>query len=98
MMLRPHRGAVILVLGILTWFICPIVLGIISWVMGNADLKAMDAGQMDPEGRGLTQAGKILGMINVFLYGGILCLYVLFIVVIIILATVGAAAGAGSGP
>ena len=31
--------------------------------MGNTDLKAMDAGEMDPEGRGLTQAGKIIGII-----------------------------------
>jgi hypothetical protein len=44
-------------------FIC----GIIAWVMGNNDLREMAAGTMDPAGRGLTQAGKICGMISVIL-------------------------------
>ena len=64
--LRPHRGVLILVFGILSWVIC-VIFGIVAWVMGNADMKAMDSGEMDPTGRGLTQAGKIVGMINVIL-------------------------------
>ncbi len=59
--MRPHRGVLILVLGILGFF-C-FILGIAAWIMGKADLAAMDAGEMDPSGRGLTNAGKILGMI-----------------------------------
>ena len=35
--------------------------------MGNNDLRQMDAGAMDPSGRGLTQAGKICGMISCIL-------------------------------
>jgi hypothetical protein len=31
--------------------------------MGGSDLKEMDAGTMDTTGRGMTQAGKICGMI-----------------------------------
>jgi len=46
-----------------SFFIC----GIVAWVMGNADLAEMDAGTMDPEGRGLTQAGKICGIVSVAL-------------------------------
>ena len=42
-------------------------LGIVAWVMGSTDLKAMDAGTMDPEGRSITQAGKIIGMIATIL-------------------------------
>jgi len=42
-------------------------LGIVAWVMGNGDLKAMDAGTMDPSGRGLTNAGRICGMIATIL-------------------------------
>lgn len=64
--LTPHRGVVILVLGILSLLVC-FVFGIASWVMGNADLKQMDAGLMDPEGRGLTQAGKLCGIIGLVL-------------------------------
>ena len=62
--MQDHRGTLILVLGILSLIICQ-PLGIASWLMGNGDLRAMDAGTMDPEGRGLTQAGKICGVVSV---------------------------------
>ena len=64
--LQPHRGVLILVFGILGFVLCPIF-SIIAWVMGSTDLKEMDAGRMDPEGRGLTKAGQVLGMIEVAL-------------------------------
>ena len=67
-MLRPHRGTLILVFGILGLVMCP-VLGIASWVMGNTDLAAMDRGEMDPAGRDQTQTGKILGIVSVVLLG-----------------------------
>jgi len=35
--------------------------------MGNNDMREIDAGRMDPTGRGLTQAGKICGMVGVIL-------------------------------
>jgi len=61
--MKPHRGVLILVLGILSFVFCGIFTAIPAWVMGNGDLKQMDAGAMDPSGRGMTQAGRILGMI-----------------------------------
>jgi len=64
--LKPHRGTLILVLGILG-IVCCFICGIIAWVFGNNDLKEMDSGAMDSTGRGLTQAGKICGMVSVFL-------------------------------
>jgi hypothetical protein len=64
--LTPHRGVVVLVLGILGIAVC-FICGIIAWVMGKNDLRQMDAGIMDPSGRGLTQAGKICGMVSVIL-------------------------------
>jgi predicted RNA-binding Zn-ribbon protein involved in translation (DUF1610 family) len=88
-LLAPHRGALILVLGILAWFICPFI-GIAAWFMGTHDLQEMDAGRMDDEGRGLTQAGRIIGL--VFLILGVLSL-ALFIVFFAI-GVMGAAAGA----
>jgi len=70
--MKPHRGILILVLGILGLLLCPIF-GPIAWLMGKGDLAEMDAGQMDPEGRGLTQAGWICGIIGtVFMIIGIL--------------------------
>lgn len=64
--MKPHRGTLILVLGILGLILCQPV-GIAAWVMGNADLKQIAAGTMDPEGKSLTQVGKILGIIAVVL-------------------------------
>ncbi len=64
--LRPHRGGVVLALGILGIVVC-FICGIVAWVMGNNDLREIDAGVMDPSGRGLTQAGKICGMIGTIL-------------------------------
>ena len=60
--LLPHRGVLILVFGILGFVLC-FPFGIVAWVMGSTDLKAMDAGRMDPEGRALTRAGQVLGII-----------------------------------
>lgn len=94
--LTPHRGTVILVLGIVGLAIplfcsscCAIlsiagcVCGIIAWVMANKDLKEMAAGTMDPTGRGTTQAGKICGIISVIL--GI----VVFIISLLFLGFIG---------
>ena len=64
--MKPHRGTLILVLGILSLIICQPV-GIAAWLMGDADLKQIAAGTMDPEGKSLTQIGKILGMIAVII-------------------------------
>jgi len=60
--MKPHRGTLVLILGILGLIICGPV-GIAAWAMGASDLKEMDAGTMDPSGRGTTQAGKICGMV-----------------------------------
>ena len=60
--MKPHRGTLILVLGILGLVVCG-PLGIAAWIMGSGDLKEMDAGTMDPSGRGNTNAGKICGII-----------------------------------
>jgi len=65
--MRPHRGGLILTLGILGFVLCGVFTSIPAWIMGSGDLKAMDAGQMDASGRALTQAGKICGMIATIL-------------------------------
>lgn len=93
-MLKPHRGTVILVLGILGIVVCGIC-GIVAWVMGNADLREIDAGLMDPAGRGTTQAGKILGMISV----GLMALGIVLWLIMMVIGLGAAAAGAaGNGP
>ena len=82
---EPHRGTMIMILGILSLVMMPIVLGPIAWIMGNNDLKLIRAGRMDPEGESSTNTGRICGMIGTIL--GILglvigitlvCLWVIF--------------------
>lgn len=89
--MRPHRGAMILVFGILGIVLC-VIFGIVAWVMGNGDLREMQAGRMDPSGEGLTKAGKICGIISVIWFLAIVVLYVILAVI-----GIGAAAASGSG-
>jgi phage FluMu protein Com len=76
----PHRGGLILILGLLGFAInCPIFC-FMALVMGAADLREMRAGRMDPSGEPLTQVGRILGMILSLLwilFGAIVLLVVL---------------------
>ena len=61
-MMKPHRGGIILAFGILGFAVCQLF-GIAAWVMANNDLEEMRRGYMDPSGRDLTIAGRILGIV-----------------------------------
>jgi hypothetical protein len=90
---RPHRGVLILVLGILSLVTSCFPLGIASWVMGSGDLAAMDRGEIDPSGRSMTQAGRVCGIISVVLAA----LGLLFFVGIMVVAAIGAGAAGAAG-
>ena len=60
---EPHRGSTILVLGILGQVLCGPILGPIAWIMGQMDMNEIRSGRMNPEGEGLTNAGRICGII-----------------------------------
>jgi hypothetical protein len=68
---EPHRGTLVLVLGILSialfFFPLAILLGIAAWIMGHSDLRKMRQNQMDPVGKGSTEAGWICGIIGTIL-------------------------------
>ena len=81
--MKPHRGTLILVLGILGLVVCG-PLAIVAWILGAGDLKQIDAGTMDPAGRGLTQAGKICGIIGTILL-------IISVVIVAIVFSVGLA-------
>jgi hypothetical protein len=70
----PHRGTMVLVFAILGWVVC-VIFGIVAWVMAAQDLKEMDAGRMDPEGRSTTQAAKVIAMIQCILSLVVIVLY-----------------------
>ena len=77
--LKPHRATLVLGLGIVGLLCCG-PLGIVAYLFGRNDLAEMDAGVMDPSGRGTTNVGKILGIVaSVFLV-----LQVLYILVVIL--------------
>jgi hypothetical protein len=65
---EPHRGIMIMVLGIMSFFTVGIVLGPIAWIMGNTDMRKIRAGVMDKEGEGMTEAGRVCGMVATLLW------------------------------
>jgi hypothetical protein len=84
--MKPHRGTLILVLGILSIPCCGLFTGIPAWVMATGDLKQMDAGMMDPAGRSNTNAGRICGIIGT-------CLSAVGVIIQLILLAMGGTAG-----
>jgi len=76
--LEPHRGTLILVLGILSIVVslmcCVTIplpvgmaLGIPAWIMGKNDSAKITSGQMDPLGAGMTKGGMICGIVGTIL-------------------------------
>ena len=82
--LVPHRGGLILALGLIGFVVsCPIF-SLMAWVMGSHDLNEMRAGRMDRQGEGMTQAGQVLGMIlsALWILGGVITLFVIGVLAI----------------
>jgi hypothetical protein len=89
---KPHRGSVILALGICSVVMCG-VFGIPAWIMGHADLREIREGRMDKTGEGTTQAGYVCGIIGTVLFliqMVFILLYIIFIVGVIAAAAAGA--------
>jgi ABC-type phosphate transport system permease subunit len=76
--LQPHRGALILVLGVLSLTSC-VPLGVVAWILGNRDLRAMQEGRMETSGRDLTQAGMICGIVGTFFFIVVVVLIAIFV-------------------
>ena len=74
---RPHRGGLILILGLLGVVVACPILSLMAWVMGSDDLRAIDAGEMEPSGRNHTLIGQRLGMVLslVWIVGCMLALF-----------------------
>lgn len=63
----PHRGTLLLVLGIAGLLVCQLICPVV-WILASNDLGEIKRGRMDPEGRGLTQAGLVLGIVGTVLF------------------------------
>jgi hypothetical protein len=61
--IAPHRGGLILALGIMAFVVACPILSFLAWTMGAGDLRDMREGRMDPAGMNMTQAGMVLGML-----------------------------------
>jgi hypothetical protein len=82
---QPHRGVLILVLGILSLMVCG-VLGIFAWIMGKRDLELIRQGQMEKEGEPLTKVGYILGIVGTILFMiqfALVAVYAIFIIALV---------------
>ncbi|MDE0889933.1 MAG: DUF4190 domain-containing protein [Phycisphaerales bacterium] len=90
--MKPDRGSLILVLGILSLVVCA-PLGIAAFIMGRSDLREIDAGERDPQGRGTTQAGYVCGIIGSILFG----LQVIGGVLLLVLVPLMSLASSGGG-
>jgi len=70
---KGDQGVLILIMGILGFFCCPIF-GIVAWIMGHTALNAIQAGLADPSTKGLVQVGYYLGIasviVNLLCFGG----------------------------
>jgi hypothetical protein len=64
---KPHRAGTILTLAIIGLLVFG-PLCIAAWIMGDSDLREMDAGIMDDSGRSSTSTGKSLGIIGTVLW------------------------------
>ena len=85
-MVQPHRGTTVLVLGILGLLVCS-PLAFVAFFMGRNDLAAMDAGTMDPAGRGTTNVGRILGLVG---------MAILVVTLVAVLLSLGGLSGWGA--
>ena len=71
--IKHHRGKTMLTFGVISLLTsgCLIggILGMITWIYANSDLKEMAIGLRDSDGRGIIIAGKVLGIIGVVFAG-----------------------------
>jgi len=84
--LKPHQGiganAVLsLVFGILSYFVCFLIFGIIAWVMGSIELSRIKRGVSSDSGSTIAKIGMWLGIVNVILSVGI----IIFLIIITII-------------
>jgi hypothetical protein len=80
-----------LVLAIGGWFLCPIILHVVAWVLANQSLAAIRSSGGALQGEGLAVVARIVAIVGLVVFG-------LFILVgLVILAIIIAAGTAGNG-
>jgi len=82
--LAPHRGIAVLLLGIFGLKLTCGLLGIVAFFMGRHDLREMDAGRMDPSGRGLTLVGYVFGIISIVVVSIWLLMFAVWLALVVV--------------
>lgn len=75
-----------LIFGILSYFTCPLVFGVVAWVMGASELSDIREGKSSPDNKAMAMAGMWLGIINVVLI--VLTIVVIFILILFFAFTI----------
>ncbi|GAB3166361.1 hypothetical protein GCM10027059_25280 [Myceligenerans halotolerans] len=84
-------GTISLVCGILSWIVCPLVLGIVAIATGNASRKAIREGLANNPGS--ATAGLVLGWLNVGLVGAFLLMWLAWVVFAVLFVGAGVVSG-----
>ena len=79
---KPHRATLVLVLSILSWFVC-FICGIVAFFLAKSDLREMKAGLMDRSGEGMTQAAYWLSLVHMILVGAAFVFYLVFFFIMV---------------
>ena len=74
------NSIIALVAGILSWFVCPFILGIVAWIMGKGEINKIDRGESAEAGRTMAKIGMWLGIVNVIVCVLVGLLYLVIIV------------------
>jgi hypothetical protein len=61
-----------LVFGILSYFICFFIFGIVSWILGSIELNRIKRGVSSDSGKAIASIGMWLGIINVIISVGVI--------------------------
>lgn len=85
------RGALILVLGLLSLLMLGPFTGIPAWVMGAKDLRKINEGRISPSERTMTQVGMILGIVGTVL--GVLVIAILLVTLLLVLGILSSVSG-----
>jgi hypothetical protein len=78
------NAIIALVAGILSFVMCPLILGVVAWIMGKSENGKIERGESPSAGKTLAQIGMWLGIANVILSILVLLAYVLIIVIALI--------------
>jgi uncharacterized membrane protein len=74
------NGTIALVTGILSFFVCPVVLSIVAIVFGRKGLASVAAGRADNGGQ--AKAGYIMGIVSLILFVVFIIFYIVLFVVL----------------